>query len=176
MIIVSSLHQDFLPSSWHIYKPTLVDFGILLGILRPFLHARAFLCQSAARDCHHGNENGSARIAAASPGRHLMNEPSRGVFSVLGVFDSAQLLMHAIPKVKEKVTARLEAYSPYPIHGIDKALGLRKSPIGGMVFVMGIIGAISGDWLRIVDKRRGLSADNGREALFFVGSLYPDHV
>jgi Ni/Fe-hydrogenase subunit HybB-like protein len=31
VIIVSSLHQDFLPSSWHIYKPTLVDFGILLG-------------------------------------------------------------------------------------------------------------------------------------------------
>ena len=31
VIIVSSLHQDFLPSSWHIYKPTLVDYGILLG-------------------------------------------------------------------------------------------------------------------------------------------------
>lgn len=31
VIIVSSLHQDYLPSSWHIYKPTLVDFGILLG-------------------------------------------------------------------------------------------------------------------------------------------------
>jgi molybdopterin-containing oxidoreductase family membrane subunit len=31
VIIVSSLHQDFLPSSWHIYKPTPVDFGILLG-------------------------------------------------------------------------------------------------------------------------------------------------
>jgi len=31
VIIVSSLHQDYLPSSWHIYKPTMVDFGILLG-------------------------------------------------------------------------------------------------------------------------------------------------
>jgi Ni/Fe-hydrogenase subunit HybB-like protein len=31
VIIVSSLHQDFLPSSWHIYKPTIVDIGILLG-------------------------------------------------------------------------------------------------------------------------------------------------
>jgi Ni/Fe-hydrogenase subunit HybB-like protein len=31
VIIVSSLHQDFLPSSWHVYKPTLVDGGILLG-------------------------------------------------------------------------------------------------------------------------------------------------
>ena len=31
VIIVVSLHQDYLPSAWHIYKPTLVDFGILLG-------------------------------------------------------------------------------------------------------------------------------------------------
>jgi Ni/Fe-hydrogenase subunit HybB-like protein len=31
VIIVSSLHQDFLPSSWHTFIPTLTDFGILLG-------------------------------------------------------------------------------------------------------------------------------------------------
>ncbi len=31
VIIVSSLHQDFMPSAWHIYRPTLVDLGILLG-------------------------------------------------------------------------------------------------------------------------------------------------
>ena len=31
VIIVTSLHQDFLPTSWHDYMPTLVDFGILLG-------------------------------------------------------------------------------------------------------------------------------------------------
>jgi len=31
VIIVSSLHQDFLPSAWRIYRPTLVDYGILLG-------------------------------------------------------------------------------------------------------------------------------------------------
>jgi len=51
--------------------------------------------------------------------------------------------MEAIPKIKEKATGPLQAYTPYPIHGIDKALGLRKSPIGGMVLVMGTIGAIA---------------------------------
>lgn len=65
------------------------------------------------------------------------------VFSILGIFDSAQHLLQAIPEVKAKTAARIEAYSPFPIHGIDKVLGLRKSPIGGMVLVMGIIGAIS---------------------------------
>ncbi|HRE39844.1 MAG TPA: polysulfide reductase NrfD [Ignavibacteria bacterium] len=31
VIIVTSLHRDFLPSSWAMYYPTIYDFGILLG-------------------------------------------------------------------------------------------------------------------------------------------------
>lgn len=31
VIIVTSLHRDFLPSSWAMYFPTLYDYGILLG-------------------------------------------------------------------------------------------------------------------------------------------------
>jgi molybdopterin-containing oxidoreductase family membrane subunit len=31
VIIVISLYNDYLPSAWHIYKPTLVDYGILTG-------------------------------------------------------------------------------------------------------------------------------------------------
>ena len=30
-IIIISLHQDYLPSAWRIYRPTMVDYGILLG-------------------------------------------------------------------------------------------------------------------------------------------------
>jgi molybdopterin-containing oxidoreductase family membrane subunit len=32
-IIVTSLHRDFLPSSWAIYKPTWVDFSIYFGTI-----------------------------------------------------------------------------------------------------------------------------------------------
>jgi molybdopterin-containing oxidoreductase family membrane subunit len=31
VIIVTSLHRDFLPSSWTMYTPTIVEFAILLG-------------------------------------------------------------------------------------------------------------------------------------------------
>jgi Ni/Fe-hydrogenase subunit HybB-like protein len=36
VLIVTSLEQDFLPSSWHIYRPTWVDLGILAGTLGLF--------------------------------------------------------------------------------------------------------------------------------------------
>ena len=36
IIIVTSLHQDFLPSSWDIYTPTWVDWTIYVGTLGLF--------------------------------------------------------------------------------------------------------------------------------------------
>lgn len=65
------------------------------------------------------------------------------VHSVLGIYADAQHLMDAIPHVKASTAARLDAYTPYPVHGMREALGLRKSPLAGMVLVMGIIGAVS---------------------------------
>src|SRR4029077_7831523 len=31
VIIVTSLHHDFLPSSWSMYRPTIIEIGILTG-------------------------------------------------------------------------------------------------------------------------------------------------
>jgi molybdopterin-containing oxidoreductase family membrane subunit len=36
VIIVTSLHRDFLPSSWVMYKPTFVEVGIFVGTLGLF--------------------------------------------------------------------------------------------------------------------------------------------
>ncbi len=64
-------------------------------------------------------------------------------FAAVGLFDSPGALLDAIPGVRSKELGRLEAYTPYPIHGLDAALGLRRSPLAGMVLVMGIFGALS---------------------------------
>jgi len=76
-------------------------------------------------------------------------------YSVLGVFETPDALMRAIPKVRASKLGTVEAYTPYAIHGIEEALGLRKSPLGGMVLVMGILGAITAlgaqYWISAVD-------------------------
>ncbi|MDR3673128.1 MAG: DUF3341 domain-containing protein [Holophaga sp.] len=80
-----------------------------------------------------------------------MNE----TFAVLGLFPTAEAMLEAIPKLRAKALGRLEAYTPYPVHGVDQALGLRRSPLGGMVFIMGILGAVSAllfqYWVSAVD-------------------------
>jgi mono/diheme cytochrome c family protein len=74
---------------------------------------------------------------------------------VLGLFASADALMGAIAAVRPQNLGRLEAYTPYPIHGIDEALGHRRSPLGGMVTIMAIIGALTAlggqYWISAID-------------------------
>ena len=76
-------------------------------------------------------------------------------YAVLGIFDTPIALMQAIPKARAAKLGEVEAYTPYPIHGIDDALGLRKSPLGGMVLVMGVLGALTAFgfqyWISAVD-------------------------
>jgi len=80
-----------------------------------------------------------------------MNE----TFAVLGLFDSADALMEAVPKVRALNLGRLEAYTPYPVHGLDRALDQRRSPLAGMVMIMGILGALTAllfqYWISAVD-------------------------
>jgi mono/diheme cytochrome c family protein len=77
------------------------------------------------------------------------------VFAVVGLFSSAQALMDAIPKVRARTLGTVEAYTPYPIHGIEDALGLRRSPLGGMVMVADVLGAATALffqwWMSAVD-------------------------
>ena len=47
VIIVTSLHRDFLPSSWTMFSPTFIDIGIFIGTIGFFLllfllYARSF--------------------------------------------------------------------------------------------------------------------------------------
>ncbi len=76
-------------------------------------------------------------------------------FSVVGLFSSPDALLQAIHHLKPQKLGRLETYTPYPVHGIDEALELRRSPLGGMVLVMGVIGALTAlgfqYWISAVD-------------------------
>ena len=81
-----------------------------------------------------------------------MAEPSN---LVLGLYDNPDSLIQAIRTLQAKKLGHLEAYTPYPIHGIDDALGLRRSPLGAMVMVMGILGALTAFgaqyWISAID-------------------------
>lgn len=63
---------------------------------------------------------------------------------LLGYFEDPHDLMVAGDKARRMGYDNLDAYMPYPIHGIDETLGLKKSWVPAMAKTMLVIGAIVG--------------------------------
>lgn len=57
-----------------------------------------------------------------------------------GVFEDEDIVLSAIPKLKEKKFKVTDVISPYPIHGLDHALGLKRTRISMCAFLYGATG------------------------------------
>ncbi|GEJ59052.1 DUF3341 domain-containing protein [Anaeromyxobacter diazotrophicus] len=74
---------------------------------------------------------------------------------VLAEFKDDQALFAAARRLRALGHARLDAHSPYPLHGADEALGLSKSKVPLIALVGGVAGASGGYlmqwWMNGVD-------------------------
>jgi len=59
---------------------------------------------------------------------------------VLADYASPDQLLTAIREVRKRGYTKFEAYTPFPIHGIDEAMGARRSKLGWIVLCGGLIG------------------------------------
>lgn len=64
-------------------------------------------------------------------------------YAVIANFDTPEDLMRAIRTARTAGYSKMEAYTPFPVHGIDEALGSPRSPLGRIVIVCGLIGLAS---------------------------------
>jgi hypothetical protein len=67
----------------------------------------------------------------------------RKVFGYLARFDSARDLYLAAKKVRDQGYSRWDAYSPFPVHGMDDAMGLDRSKLPFFVFFGGATGLLT---------------------------------
>ncbi|HET9251337.1 MAG TPA: DUF3341 domain-containing protein [Candidatus Eisenbacteria bacterium] len=68
-------------------------------------------------------------------------QPTRGV---LALYDDPDKLLHAAAIAKEHGFPDLDAYTPYAVHGLSEALGIKKSWVPYVTLVMGLSGAALG--------------------------------
>jgi len=59
---------------------------------------------------------------------------------VLGFYEDPQALIAAMKKVREANYESFDAFTPYPVHGLEAAQGLKRSPLPYVTFVAGMTG------------------------------------
>lgn len=64
-------------------------------------------------------------------------------------FDTPTELVDAARSVREAGYRKTDAFSPFPLHEIDEALGIKRSILPVLVFFAGVIGLLSGLALQV---------------------------
>lgn len=68
---------------------------------------------------------------------------------LLALFESPENLVLAIKKVRTCLSIKsMEAFTPFPVHGLEHAMGLKRSWIPYLTLVMCLAGAVLGFWFQ----------------------------
>ena len=68
---------------------------------------------------------------------------------ILAEFDKPDDIVHAAEKVRDAGYQKWDVHTPYPLHGMDAAMGMGDSRLGWIVLVMGLSGLASAAALMI---------------------------
>ena len=58
-------------------------------------------------------------------------------YGIIAEFDSPAAVLNAAEKVRDAGYSRWDVFSPFPVHGLDKVMGLKNSRVGWFSFVFG---------------------------------------
>ena len=74
---------------------------------------------------------------------------------LLAEYKSPGECMHAAEKLRDAGYTKFDTHTPFPVHGMDRAMGLPDSKLGWIVFAMGITGTtvafVMMYWMNAVD-------------------------
>ena len=162
VIVVTSLHRDFLPSSWDYFSPTMWDMATLLGSFGLFFTLFCLFVRFAPMVAMaelkgvlpeaHVHVSASeidldqvAEAAAGTAGADNQDEAGAGeLVGVLAEFEKPDQLVSASYLVRDARYTKWDTHSPFPVHGLERAMGLRRSLVPWFVLVMGLGGAAFG--------------------------------
>ena len=69
-------------------------------------------------------------------------------FGIAAEFESPDELLAAVRRTREAGYSRMDAYTPFPIHGLTDEMNFRDERVPLFMFLGGLIGAISGFFLQ----------------------------
>jgi hypothetical protein len=73
-----------------------------------------------------------------------MSDTSAKTYGIMAEFRTAADILHAAEKVRDAGFRRWDAFTPFPVHGLDRAMGLKNSKVGWFSFLGGVVGYTTG--------------------------------
>ena len=81
--------------------------------------------------------------------------PTTKPYGIIAEFETAADVLAAAEKVRDAGFRRWDVFTPFPVHGMDKAMGLKHSQVGWFAFIGGSAGCLLGMalvwWMNAVD-------------------------
>lgn len=85
----------------------------------------------------------------------MSNTSDKNIHGVLAEFRNPKELLDAAKVINQSGYRNYDTFSPFPIHGMDKAMSLKKSKLGWIVFSHGLLGFTGAltmiYWMMVVD-------------------------
>jgi hypothetical protein len=75
---------------------------------------------------------------------HGHEDDTPKVYGLIAEFDEADTLLKATTKAHEAGYRTMDAYSPFPIHGLAEAMGVRKTYVSLVTLIGGLTGTATG--------------------------------
>jgi hypothetical protein len=76
-------------------------------------------------------------------------------YGIIAEFETPAAIMHAAEKVRDSGFRKWDVFTPFPVHGMDKAMGLKNSQVGWFAFLGGVTGYTCGMlmiwWMNAID-------------------------
>jgi Protein of unknown function (DUF3341) len=97
----------------------------------------------------------------------------RAIGGIAGIFLEEDIVVEAARKVREAGFTKFDAISPYPIHAMESACGIKRSPIPYVTFIAGCVGLLAGLALTYYTSVVDWPVNIGGKPLFSLPAFIP---
>jgi hypothetical protein len=84
-----------------------------------------------------------------------MSDSTSKPYGIMAEFTTAAGIMHAAEKVRDAGFRQWDVFTPFPVHGMDKAMGMKNSKVGWFSVLGGVTGYTTGMimiwWMNAID-------------------------
>jgi mono/diheme cytochrome c family protein len=70
-----------------------------------------------------------------------MNNNEKKLYGVAALYETPDKVVHALEQTRDAGYLKFDAHTPYPLHGLDKSMGIKPSKLGFVTLTFGLSGA-----------------------------------